>query len=72
MEITKELLKKLSKVTSINITEDQAVEIVNIVTDANGINLDLSKSLMNLKVNPKTGKVVEKEDSNYLKSLLGE
>jgi TATA-box binding protein (TBP) (component of TFIID and TFIIIB) len=72
MEITKELLKKLSKVTSINITEDQAIEIVNIVTDANGIKLDLSKSLMNLKVNLKTGKVEEKEGSNYLKSLLGE
>ena len=28
MEITKELLKKLSKVTGVNITEEQAEEII--------------------------------------------
>ena len=71
MEITKELLKKLSKVTGVSITEEQAIEIFNIITDANGIKIDLSKSLMNLKVNPKTGKVEEVEDSNYLNKLLG-
>jgi oligoribonuclease (3'-5' exoribonuclease) len=36
MEITKELLKRLSKVTGVSISEDQAVEIVNIITDSNG------------------------------------
>jgi len=72
MEITKELLKKLSKVTGVSISEEQAVEIVNIITDENGIKIDLSKSLMNLKVNPKTGKVEEVEDSNYLNKLLGD
>ena len=71
MEITKELLKKLSKVTGVKITEDQAIEIFNIITDANGIKIDLSRSLMNLKVNPKTRKVEEVEDSNYLNKLLG-
>lgn len=71
MEITKELIRKLSKATGVNISEDQAIEIVNIVTEANGIKIDLSKSLMNLKVNPKTGKVEEVEDSNYLNKLLG-
>lgn len=71
MEIRKDLLKKLSKVTGVTITEEQAIEIVNIVTEANGIKIDLSKSLMNLKVNPKTGKVEEVEDSNYLNKLLG-
>lgn len=72
MEITKELLEKLSKVTGVDITEDQAVEIVNIVTEADGIKIDLSKSLMNLRVNPKTGKVEEVEDTNYLRKLLGD
>ncbi len=72
MEITKTLLKKLSKATGVNITEEQAVEIVNIVTEADGIKIDLSKSLMNLRVNPKTGKVEEVEDSNYMKKLLGD
>ncbi len=72
MEITKELLKKLSKVTGVSITEEQAIEIVNIITEANGIKIDLSKSLMNLKVNPKTGKVEEIDSSSYLKKLLGE
>ena len=71
MEITKELLKKLSKVAGVNITEEQAAEIVNIITDAEGIKIDLSKSLMNLRVNTKTGKVEEVEDSNYLDKLLG-
>ena len=72
MEITKELLKKLSKATGVSISEEQAIEIGNIITDANGIKIDLSKSLMNLKVNPKTGKVEEVQDSNYLNKLLGE
>ena len=48
------------------------MEIVNIITEANEIKIDLSKSLMNLKVNPKTGKVEEVEDTNYLRKLLGE
>lgn len=72
MEITKELLEKLSKITGVTITEKKAVEIVNIVTDAQGIKIDLSKSLMNLRVNPKTKKVEERKDSNYLNKLLGE
>jgi len=72
MEITKEVLAKLSKITGVSITESQAIEIVNFITEADEIKIDLSKSLMNLKVNPKTGKVEEIEDSNYMKKLLGE
>ncbi len=71
MEITKALLDKLSKITGVKITEEQAVEIVNTITEADGIKIDLSKSLMNLRVNPKTGKVEEVEKSNYLDKLLG-
>lgn len=72
MEITKELLDKLSKITGIKITEEQAIEIANIINDANGIKIDLSKSLMNLRVNPKTGKVEELDGNNFLKKLLGD
>jgi hypothetical protein len=36
MEITKELLEKLSKVTGVMINEEQAQEIDEIVTEANG------------------------------------
>lgn len=71
MEITKELLDKLSKVTGVKITEEQAIEIDNIIAEANGIKIDLSRSLNNLRVNPKTGKVEEVDDMKFLNNLIG-